>query len=452
MPITADSKSKVVNTANPPLTFTAVGFVNGDTVSSLSTQPTLTTTATMNSLVGTYPITASGAIDANYAISYVAGTLTVTAGSTATTTTLMASPNPANAGQSVTFTAVVNSAAGVPTGTVTFMDGSTVLGTLNLSVIRRSDQATFTTSSLAAGMHAITALYSGSATYRNSASTILHETINKSATTTTLSASPSPAKTGQNVTFTAVVSSAVTGTPTGNVTFKDGSTVLGTGTLSLVGGHLQATISSSSLAAGVHSITAEYSGDAIFSSSTSSAVHEVITKGRAAAQNAAAPPDVNGDGKISPIDALIVINALNLQSAGTNDGSTSASSEDGSENFFEDVNGDGIVSAIDALRVVNFLLRSNPPTSQATAATDQSFAALSAPLSYATNSAINSAATLTMPAPQTATALTSLATLNNPTLMIASTASLPSKASKSVRAVDLVHSSADDANWFLNDY
>jgi hypothetical protein len=54
------------------------GFVNGDTAASLTTPPTVTTTATASSAVGTYPITASGAVDANYTISYSPGTLTVT--------------------------------------------------------------------------------------------------------------------------------------------------------------------------------------------------------------------------------------------------------------------------------------------------------------------------------------------------------------------------------------
>ena len=56
------------------------GFVNGDTSASLTTQPTLTTTATASSHVAgnPYGITASGAVDADYTITYVAGSLTVT--------------------------------------------------------------------------------------------------------------------------------------------------------------------------------------------------------------------------------------------------------------------------------------------------------------------------------------------------------------------------------------
>jgi hypothetical protein len=76
--ITPENKTKVYGQANPPLTASYTGLVNGDTATSLSTPPTLSTPATTASGVGTYAITASGAAAANYAISYVAGTLTVT--------------------------------------------------------------------------------------------------------------------------------------------------------------------------------------------------------------------------------------------------------------------------------------------------------------------------------------------------------------------------------------
>jgi hypothetical protein len=75
--ITADNKSKLQGEANPELTVTYSGFVNGDDASVLTTQPTVTTTATASSPVGSYPITVSGAAAANYNITYVGGTLTV---------------------------------------------------------------------------------------------------------------------------------------------------------------------------------------------------------------------------------------------------------------------------------------------------------------------------------------------------------------------------------------
>ena len=78
--ITANNQTKIYGAALPTLTASYSGFVNGDTAASLDTQPTLTTTATAGSHVagGPYTITASGAVDSDYSISYVAGTLTVT--------------------------------------------------------------------------------------------------------------------------------------------------------------------------------------------------------------------------------------------------------------------------------------------------------------------------------------------------------------------------------------
>ena len=76
--ITADGKTKLYGEALPTLTASYNGFVNGDTASSLTTQPALNTTATAASHVATYPITASGAVDNDYTISYVPGTLSVT--------------------------------------------------------------------------------------------------------------------------------------------------------------------------------------------------------------------------------------------------------------------------------------------------------------------------------------------------------------------------------------
>jgi hypothetical protein len=77
--ITAASKHKDYSAALPVLTASYSGFVNGDTAASLTTQPTLTTTATAASHVSgnPYSITASGAVDSDYTISYVSGTLTV---------------------------------------------------------------------------------------------------------------------------------------------------------------------------------------------------------------------------------------------------------------------------------------------------------------------------------------------------------------------------------------
>src|SRR5439155_1394010 len=75
--INADNKSKVYGQANPALSASYSGFVNGETAADLDTPVSVSTTATASSPVGGYPITASEAADANYAISLVEGALTI---------------------------------------------------------------------------------------------------------------------------------------------------------------------------------------------------------------------------------------------------------------------------------------------------------------------------------------------------------------------------------------
>ena len=74
--ITAVDKTKVYGAINPALTVSYTGLVNGDAAP--TTLPTISTTALQSSPAGTYPITATGAADVNYTISYVNGTLSVT--------------------------------------------------------------------------------------------------------------------------------------------------------------------------------------------------------------------------------------------------------------------------------------------------------------------------------------------------------------------------------------
>jgi hypothetical protein len=76
--ISAPSAARAYGAANPALTPTISGFVNGDTAANLTAQPTCTTAATATSPVGTYPTTCSGAVSANYTPTYVPGTLTIT--------------------------------------------------------------------------------------------------------------------------------------------------------------------------------------------------------------------------------------------------------------------------------------------------------------------------------------------------------------------------------------
>jgi hypothetical protein len=78
--ITASSGTMTLGGTVPTITASYSGFVNGDTSASLTTQPTCSTTATSHSAVGTYPSSCTGAVDSNYTISYVNGTVTVVPG------------------------------------------------------------------------------------------------------------------------------------------------------------------------------------------------------------------------------------------------------------------------------------------------------------------------------------------------------------------------------------
>ncbi len=378
--ITANNLTKVVDSANPPLTFTAAGFVVGDTLSSLSTQPTLSTTAATDSPVGTYPITVSGAVETNYSISYVNGTLIVTPVPIATTTKIKSSDNSSVYGESVTFTATITASSGKtkPSGTVTFSDGNAVLGTASAS----NGTATFTTSALTVGSHSITAVYAGiesvSASFSESASAVLAETVAQAVTTTTLSASSTRATSGQSVTFTAKVvpTSPGTGTPTGTVTFKDGSITLGAATLSPVTGGAQATFATSTLPIGTDSITAVYAGSTDYTTSTSKALSVKIRQAAAATpwQNPVNPLDVLGTGgPITPADALAVINYLSTQPAGTILPPTFAAGSD-----YYDVLGLGAVVPADALAIIDYLSTTPAVTNSTTGANSVSSAASAA--------------------------------------------------------------------------
>ncbi len=212
--------------------------------------------------------------------------LTGTGIQVATTTTLASSLNPSSVGQSVTFTATVGGTLASPaaTGTVTFADGSTPLGTVPVS----GGKATLTTSALAFGSHSITATYSGDPTYVSSTGA-LTQVVQRLASKTTLKAQPNPVVVGQTVTLTATVTGSAA-TPTGTVTFADGSTPLGT--VSLVNG--RATLTTSSLGAGSHTLSATYSGDSAYAPSSGSVNERVRRIGTATSLRSSPDPSFVG--------------------------------------------------------------------------------------------------------------------------------------------------------------
>ena len=253
-----------------------VDFKDGSTV--LATRPVSGGRSSLSTTtlgVGDHPITAvyiGDSTDAGSSSPVVTQTVT-TAGTAASTTTLSSSINPSTTGQAVTLVATVAGTGKAPTGTVSFRDGDATLSVRPLS----GGRASLVTSSLTAGPHSMTAMYSGDSNFATSTSAALTQTVSDPGTTVTKTAvtsSANPAKGGQAVTFTATVSGAG-GTPTGTVTFKDGASVLAV--RPLAGG--RSTLTIRTLSQGAHTITAVYSGSSSFAASTSQPLSQSVTAG-----------------------------------------------------------------------------------------------------------------------------------------------------------------------------
>jgi hypothetical protein len=225
--------------------------------------------------VGVHNITAMYSGDANFAASASPGisvTVTVPA-KTGTTTLLIASALQVTIGQSATWTAkvVATSGTGTPTGSVTFFDGQTSIGTAMLS----GGTASLSTGGLGLGTHTITAMYSGDANFSASTSSAVSVIVAappKIATVTMISTSATQLTSGQSVTFMAnVKAQSGSGAPTGTIVFLDSGSQLGSATLSAGA----ASFTSATLAAGTHTIAATYGGDADYVASNSAA--ETVT-------------------------------------------------------------------------------------------------------------------------------------------------------------------------------
>jgi hypothetical protein len=183
-----------------------------------------------------------------------------------TTTKLASSLNPSEFGQPVTFTAVVTGAApgaGTPTGTVIFEDGNAPLGTGTLKTVAGSNQATFTTSSLSVGSHAITAVYAGQGNFGASSSAPLFQVVNPASTTTQIS-SNGPTTYGQHSLVTVTVAAGSL-TPTGDVSLSvDGGTPM----THALGSNGRYTFDVGVLGAGQHSLAASFAAQGNFAASS----------------------------------------------------------------------------------------------------------------------------------------------------------------------------------------
>lgn len=170
--VQTDNVTKVYGAALPAFTASGIGFVNGDSMSSLAGVLTFTTSATAASAPGSYSVTPSGVTSANYSIAFANGTLTVT--KAATSMTFTTTPNPSNNNQTVQLRAVVSAVApgaGTATGTVEFRENGTLLGTATLV----NGVATFN-KNFKRGTHPLTATYAGDANFTGSSGSVNHQT------------------------------------------------------------------------------------------------------------------------------------------------------------------------------------------------------------------------------------------------------------------------------------
>ena len=221
-----------------------------------------------------------------------------------TTTSLTASSAGLTFGSGVTFTSAVADAYTPAVGTVTFYDSMTPTAAIaeaqpNINPVAAglnpvgsavlaasSTTAALTLTNMLPGTHNISACYtspvnaSGTYNYLNSCSASVAVSVKLPssgplATVSLLKSSANPSAVGQAVSFTAMVETtgAFTQTPTGSVTFLDGGASIGTATLA---GDGTAVLTTSTLAAGTHTITVQYAGTAALAASTSASLTQLV--------------------------------------------------------------------------------------------------------------------------------------------------------------------------------
>lgn len=229
---------------------------------------------------GTYKITATYNGDGNFVGStgYLdQGTgQVVTKGNVAMT--LTSGPSPSSYGDAVTVSTTVSAVAPAtrrPTGVVQIWEGDVLLGATGLTPASATNtsESEFVTTGLSAGTHSLTAVYVGNFNF-NGITKTTSQVVGQIPTVTGIESANNPAVYGDTVSLTATVNTSA-GTPTGSVTFKEGSTVLGTAP---VGDGGQASLAVTGLHAGTHGIKAYYSGDVSHAASTSLQLDQVITK------------------------------------------------------------------------------------------------------------------------------------------------------------------------------
>jgi Bacterial Ig-like domain (group 3)/FG-GAP-like repeat len=195
----------------------------------------------------------------------VSNTVSVLLNGTGVQMNLASSANPSGYEQSITLTGTVAasvSGANSPGGSVSFFDGTVKLGS---GAINSNGVATLSISTLAIGTHSITAVYSGDPNFSPRTSAVLSQIVRRGNSSTALSATSGAAV----LTLTATVTGAAGLAATGSVSFTEGTTQLGNSNLN---GSGIATLSLSTLTAGIHSVSANYAGDTNFGASISTSI------------------------------------------------------------------------------------------------------------------------------------------------------------------------------------
>jgi hypothetical protein len=339
-PVTPVLVAPIVSSNNPaantPVTITEpiptgvsgpISFFDGTTLLGTSTIVNGQATLTVPSLpVGINQITVT-AVN-----TFTSGTITspptqVTVAKATAVITLASSVNPSSPNQSVTFSATAHAGA---TGSVTFLDGTTILGT---GTINAAGIATFATSALAIGSHPITASYGGDSGYNAATSAVLTQVVGKIPTVTTIVVSAPAQLLHTGVTFTANIT-ALSPNATGTVTFMDGTTILGTAQLSGNGGvivslttNANAAFATTSLVTGPHQIVAVYSGDNNFAPSTSAPAANMVedftnTNSGPATQNIFPGATTTYNFTLAPVSATTFLNDVTVAVDGLPPGST----------------------------------------------------------------------------------------------------------------------------------
>jgi large repetitive protein len=320
--VSSSQNQTIENDGNVALTFSAVapdanaavasGATTCTTTSNLAVDescvvaaefaPTSTANPLPNPLVGNVNLTGNPA-DSPLDISVVGEAL----GLNGAIVTLSSSLNPAAYGQTVTLNVSVkqdpNSTQGTPTGTVTFSDTSQ--GTTNplgtAQTLNGSGNASLQLTTLAVGTHVITANYSGDTHYNAAASNPLSQVVQEQVTVTIASSSPNDTSAyGSTVIFTSTV--AVSGgiPVSGSVSFYDGATYLGSGTLN---GNI-ATYATANLPVGSNPITASYT-DTNNVSATSPVLTQVVEQTTATTVASSVNPSIHG----TPVTLTAVVTA-----------------------------------------------------------------------------------------------------------------------------------------------